>query len=82
VQLLARQRIPSGQYSNPLGHIFDEFDTDRDGLLTAHEVAEALRSRQVEITDEQAGGMGVKLSRRPRAQCAVMLAGPAFGKRS
>lgn len=28
-QLLARQRIPSGQYADPLGHIFDEFDKDR-----------------------------------------------------
>ncbi|KAL4435913.1 hypothetical protein ABPG77_000675 [Micractinium sp. CCAP 211/92] len=52
--LLARQRIPSGAYSDPLSHIFDEFDQDRDGALTAAEVAAALRSRQVDITDEQA----------------------------
>ena len=55
LQLLARQRIPSGQYSDPLGHIFSEFDRDKDGSLTALEVAEALRSRNVDITDEQAG---------------------------
>jgi hypothetical protein len=55
-QLLARQRIPSGQYSDPLSHIFDEFDRNHDGALSASEVAAALRSRQVEITDEQAGG--------------------------
>lgn len=32
-QLLARQRIPSGQYADPLGHIFDEFDKDRRWVL-------------------------------------------------
>ena len=63
LQLLARQRIPSGQYSDPLGHIFDEFDRDRNGSLTAHEVAEALRSRQVQITDEQAGAARVRARR-------------------
>ncbi|KAL4458808.1 hypothetical protein ABPG75_013673 [Micractinium tetrahymenae] len=52
--LLARQRIPSGAYADPLSHIFDEFDVDRDGSLSAAEVAAALRSRQVDITDEQA----------------------------
>ncbi|PSC76285.1 UPF0396 -like [Micractinium conductrix] len=52
--LLARQRIPSGAYADPLSHIFDEFDRDQSGTLTAAEVAAALRSRQVEITDEQA----------------------------
>lgn len=52
--LLARQRIPSGQYADPLGHIFDEFDKDRSGTLSAEEVAEALRSRNVNITDKQA----------------------------
>ena len=56
-QLLARQRIPSGAYADPLGHIFDEFDADRDGALSAHEVAQALRSRNVAITDEQAGAV-------------------------
>ena len=53
-QILARQRIPSQQYSDPLAHIFSEFDRDGDGFLTAHEVAAALRSRDVEISDEQA----------------------------
>lgn len=52
--LLARQRIPSQQYSDPLQHIFDEFDGDRNGYLSAHEVAAALRSRKVDITDDQA----------------------------
>lgn len=34
-QLLARQRIPSGQYADPLSHIFDEFDKDRRWALPA-----------------------------------------------
>lgn len=62
VQLLARQRIPSGAYADPLSHIFDEFDQNRDGSLTAAEVAAALRSRQVDITDEQAGVLAAILS--------------------
>lgn len=61
-QLLARQRIPSGAYSDPLSHIFDEFDQDRDGALTAAEVAAALRSRQVDITDEQAGELATPVA--------------------
>eukprot|EP00887_Chlorella_sp_A99_P006502 scaffold3.g6502.t1 len=52
--LLARQRIPSQQYTDPLQHIFNEFDEDHTGYLSAHEVAAALRSRQVQISDEQA----------------------------
>lgn len=51
--ILARARIPSQQYTDPLLHIFQEFDTNGDGYLTAVEVAEALRSRDVHITDEQ-----------------------------
>lgn len=35
LQLLARQRIPSGQYADPLSHIFDEFDKDRRWALPA-----------------------------------------------
>jgi hypothetical protein len=30
-----------------------EFDTNKDGSLEAHEVGEALRSRNVKISDEQ-----------------------------
>jgi hypothetical protein len=30
-----------------------EFDTNKDGSLEAHEVGEALRSRNVKITDDQ-----------------------------
>lgn len=54
VQILARSQIPSQQYNDPLMHIFDEVDADGDGSLSAHEVAEALRSRDVRITDEEA----------------------------
>jgi hypothetical protein len=35
-------------------HIFDDFDRDRDGSLSPSEVAAALRSRGVEISDDQA----------------------------
>lgn len=88
--ILARARIPSQAYVDPLAHIFQvgsnlcllakgleppdpgfsssgcpeadlrcaarraqEFDTDRDGWLTAAEVGKALRSRDVKITDDQ-----------------------------
>ena len=52
LQLLARQRIPSGAYADPLSHIFDEFDRDQrcaslgwvdehaqPGLISMHVVA-------------------------------------------
>lgn len=51
--ILARSKIPSQQYSDPLLHIFQEFDTNNDGCLTASEVGQALRSRDVHVTDEQ-----------------------------
>ena len=51
--VLARARIPSTQYVDPLGHVFKEFDSDGDGFLTAAEIGKALRSRDVKITDEQ-----------------------------
>lgn len=52
--ILSRAKIPSQQYVDPLMHIFDEFDRDKDGSLSAKEVAAALRSRGVEISDDQA----------------------------
>lgn len=48
-----RRRIPSQTYNDPLDHIFNEFDEDGDGHLTAVEVANALKSRDVDITPEQ-----------------------------
>jgi len=51
--ILARAQIPSQQYSDPLKHIFEEFDRDGDGNLSSSEVGDALRSRGVEITNEQ-----------------------------
>jgi len=51
--ILARARIPSQQYTDPLKHVFDEFDVDKDGCLSAHEIGQALRSRDVRISDEQ-----------------------------
>lgn len=38
---------------SPHAYILQEFDTNGDGCLEAHEVGEALRSRSVDITDEQ-----------------------------
>lgn len=51
--ILAREKIPSQQYSDPLGHIFDEVDSNGDSVLSASEVGEALRSHDIEITDDQ-----------------------------
>jgi len=51
--ILAREKIPSQQYSDPLGHIFDEVDLNGDLKLSACEVGQALRSHDIEITDEQ-----------------------------
>lgn len=51
--ILAREKIPSQQYSDPLGHIFDEVDANGDAVLSASEVGQALRSHDVEITDDQ-----------------------------
>lgn len=47
-----RKHIASG--TDPLNHIFTEFDEDHDGYLDAEDVCSALRSRHVEITHEQA----------------------------
>lgn len=49
-----RKHIPSQSYGDPLIRLFDEFDKDHDGKLTAAEVSAALQSRQVELTEEQA----------------------------
>uniref|UniRef100_A0A7S0WWR4 EF-hand domain-containing protein n=1 Tax=Chlamydomonas leiostraca TaxID=1034604 RepID=A0A7S0WWR4_9CHLO len=47
-----RRRIPSAT-SDPLLHLFKEFDTDNDGLLTAEEIAKAFSSHGVTITETQ-----------------------------
>lgn len=52
VQVLQRRRIPSSTLTDPLMRIFDEFDRDRDGHLSAAELAAALRSRKVDISEE------------------------------
>jgi hypothetical protein len=51
--VLARARIPSQAYADPLHHVFGEFDADRDGFLTPREVAAALASRGVEASPAQ-----------------------------
>lgn len=48
-----RRRIPSQLYNDPLRHLFNEFDADSDGHLTAVEISNALRSRDVKITPDQ-----------------------------
>jgi hypothetical protein len=48
-----RRRIPSQLYNDPLQHLFDEFDADGDGHLTAEEIAGALKSNGVSITADQ-----------------------------
>lgn len=47
-----KRRIPSTTYNDPLQHLFNEFDLDNDGCLTAAEVAAALQQRNVEVTEE------------------------------
>eukprot|EP00803_Ostreobium_quekettii_P004740 evm.model.scf_38EXC.9 EVM.evm.TU.scf_38EXC.9 scf_38EXC:120853-123817(-) len=49
-----RRHIPSQTYADPLMRLFDEFDTDHDGRLTAAEVAAALKSRQVDLSEDLA----------------------------
>eukprot|EP00195_Chlamydomonas_chlamydogama_P011412 CAMPEP_0202901934 /NCGR_PEP_ID=MMETSP1392-20130828/15408_1 /ASSEMBLY_ACC=CAM_ASM_000868 /TAXON_ID=225041 /ORGANISM="Chlamydomonas chlamydogama, Strain SAG 11-48b" /LENGTH=153 /DNA_ID=CAMNT_0049588597 /DNA_START=249 /DNA_END=710 /DNA_ORIENTATION=- len=50
-----RRAIPSQH--DPLLHIFDEFDTNGDGVLTASEIAAAMRSRGVTVSTEQVQGL-------------------------
>jgi hypothetical protein len=38
-----RRRIPANIYNDPLLQIFTEFDVDKDGHLTAQEIADALK---------------------------------------
>lgn len=45
-----RRRIPSQTYNDALDHIFNEFDIDSDGHLTAVEIAQALQSRGVDAS--------------------------------
>lgn len=53
LQIWDRQRnIPAQGRKNPLDRIFDSFDADRDGHLSPAEVASALRSRGVDLTEE------------------------------
>lgn len=49
------RQIPSTASSSgdPLMRIFDEFDNDHDGQLSAKEIAAALRSRKVDISEDQ-----------------------------
>lgn len=65
--ILAREKIPSQQYSDPLGHIFDEVDSNGDSRLSAREVGQALRSHDIEITDDQVS-MFMKALRRVRGK--------------
>lgn len=48
-----RRRIPSQLYNDPLVHLFEEFDADDDGHLTAQEISAALQSRHVMVSPEQ-----------------------------
>lgn len=48
-----RKSIPSQAYSDPLDHLFTEFDKDNDGRLTSTEIAQAFQSRGVDATPDQ-----------------------------
>ncbi len=49
------RNIPSSRMAgSSLDTLFDEFDLDRDGHLTAAEIASALNSRGVLITQQEA----------------------------
>ena len=41
-----RRRIPSTLYQDPLQHVFDEFDEDGDGTLSADEVSPGATTRE------------------------------------
>ena len=47
-----RRRIPSSLYKDPLAKLFEQFDADHDGSLTAEEITTALNSRGVEISTD------------------------------
>eukprot|EP00798_Chlamydomonas_sp_ICE-L_P016931 gene16931-23201_t len=48
-----RRAIPSPTFKDPLLHMFDEFDADNDGILSANEIASALRSYGVDVHTDQ-----------------------------
>lgn len=48
-----RSNIPSSNFKDPLLNIFDEFDTDSTGELTAEQIAKALNSYSVAVSTEQ-----------------------------
>eukprot|EP01025_Chloroclados_australasicus_P011107 TRINITY_DN1480_c0_g1_i1.p4 TRINITY_DN1480_c0_g1~~TRINITY_DN1480_c0_g1_i1.p4 ORF type:complete len:153 (+),score=17.36 TRINITY_DN1480_c0_g1_i1:242-700(+) len=51
-----QRRIPKNTFNDPLMRLFEEFDADGDGHITAVELAQALQSRGVQINEEQAQG--------------------------
>ncbi|KAF5838917.1 hypothetical protein DUNSADRAFT_2008 [Dunaliella salina] len=48
-----RRAIPSQSYVDPLMHLFQEFDTDNDGVLESEEIASAFQSHGVQISAQQ-----------------------------
>ena len=48
-----RRRLPPSLYCNPLNALFDEFDANGNGSLTADVIHSVLHSKGVDITKEQ-----------------------------
>ena len=48
-----RKHVPASVYCDPLCELFDEFDQDNDGHLTATEIHDVLQGQGVSISCDQ-----------------------------
>lgn len=53
-QWLIRRKVPKTVFNDPLDKLFEEFDSDGNGSINLAELVQALQSRSVQITEEQA----------------------------
>jgi Ca2+-binding EF-hand superfamily protein len=48
-----KSHVPAVYYKDPLQGLFDSFDANDDGFLSASEILDALRANDIDITLEQ-----------------------------